>query len=90
MTSSNDGSTSAASGSGSTSGATPGSHANRREQRRTRTVSAVMIGVLLLIALVFRKPLVAWFTGSGAIGTMNTRPYTSRSTRLRLRRSCAS
>ena len=25
---------------------------------------------------------------NGAIGTMNTRPYTSRSTRLRLRRSC--
>ncbi|HEX7841035.1 MAG TPA: efflux RND transporter periplasmic adaptor subunit [Kofleriaceae bacterium] len=40
-----------------------------REQRRTRIVSAAMAGALLLVALVFRKPLVAWFTGSSMGGS---------------------
>jgi len=38
--------------------------ANDTESRRTRTVSAVAIGALVLVAIVFRHSLVAWFTGS--------------------------
>lgn len=69
MTSSNENSISSASGSTPTPGATPEAPANTREQRRTRIVSVVLIGVLLLAALVFRKPLIAWFTGSSAGGS---------------------
>ena len=69
MTSSNDGSISAAAGSAPTPAAMPESYAATRERRRTRIVSVALIGVLLLVALVFRKPLFAWFTGSSTGGS---------------------
>ncbi|HEY0988297.1 MAG TPA: efflux RND transporter periplasmic adaptor subunit [Kofleriaceae bacterium] len=39
------------------------------ESRRTRVVSAIAIGALVLVAIVFRHSLVAWFTGvSSGVG----------------------
>ena len=39
------------------------------ERRRTRLVSAAVIGALVLGAIVWRHPLVAWFTGSSGGST---------------------
>jgi RND family efflux transporter MFP subunit len=51
-----------------TPAADPGPRTNPAESRRTRIVSTVVIGALILVAIVFRHSLVAWFTGSSIDG----------------------
>lgn len=48
--------------------AAPEALPNPREQRRTRLVSAVVIGALILGAIVFRRAWIGWFTGSSTGG----------------------
>jgi RND family efflux transporter MFP subunit len=52
-----------------TPAAAPESRSNAREQHRTRVVSAALVGALILAAVVFRHPLIAWFTGSSGGGS---------------------
>lgn len=49
--------------------AAPGSRPNTREQRRTRIALAAVSGALIVVAVVFRRPLIAWFTGSSIGGS---------------------
>jgi len=51
----------------------PGSPASTRERHRARLASAITIGVLIAGAIVFRHPLIAWFTGSSAGGAPSAR-----------------
>jgi Cu(I)/Ag(I) efflux system membrane fusion protein len=69
MTGSSDSSGSPAPDPAPTPAAAPESPANTRERRRTWIASVVLTGALLVVALVFRAPLIAWFTGSSASGT---------------------
>jgi Cu(I)/Ag(I) efflux system membrane fusion protein len=48
--------------------AAPESPTNTRERRRTRIVAAAMIGILVVLGVVFRHSLTAWFTGSSTGG----------------------
>lgn len=45
------------------------SHTNPGEARRSWVAPAAAIGLLLVVAVVFRHPLLAWFTGSSTSGS---------------------
>jgi Cu(I)/Ag(I) efflux system membrane fusion protein len=67
MTGTNDDSISAA----SPPAAAPEAPPDPREQRRIRLVSVVVIGALILGAIVFRRALIGWFTGSSTGGAIS-------------------
>lgn len=47
----------------------PGSRPDVRERHRARIVSAAVLGALLIVAVIFWHPLVAWFTASSSGGS---------------------
>lgn len=76
MTDSNDTRDATASAPDPTPLADPAPRLHTAERRRTRIVSAVVIGALVLAAIVFRSSLVTWFTGasSGGAGSGSATP----------------
>jgi Cu(I)/Ag(I) efflux system membrane fusion protein len=69
MTGSNDPPVSTTSPAAPAPGTDPGPRPDARERHRTRIVSAAVLGALLIVAGIFRHPLVAWFTGSSSGGS---------------------
>ncbi|HEX2692175.1 MAG TPA: efflux RND transporter periplasmic adaptor subunit [Kofleriaceae bacterium] len=57
--------------------AAPKQRIDPHEPRRTRIVSVAAIGALIVTAIVFRKPLMAWFTGSSIGGSTSEAVHVS-------------
>ncbi|HEX7941014.1 MAG TPA: efflux RND transporter periplasmic adaptor subunit [Gemmatimonadaceae bacterium] len=68
MTDSNDRAAAMTSERTPTPAADPEPRTRPRERRRTRIVSLAVVAVLILGAIVFRHPLIGWFTGSSSSG----------------------